>query len=54
MNTHFLRMISLSSCMALFGVGAVACGPQDSTGVGNPGLTQDEQALVTDGGICYD
>lgn len=26
-----------------------ACGPQDSTGVGNPGLTKEEQALVDDG-----
>jgi hypothetical protein len=49
MNTiHFLRAMSLSSLLALAFV-APACGPQDSTGVGNPGLSQDEQALVNDG-----
>jgi hypothetical protein len=26
-----------------------ACGPQDSTGVGNPGLSKEEQALYDDG-----
>ncbi|MEO7093502.1 MAG: hypothetical protein ABI175_09645 [Polyangiales bacterium] len=46
---RFLRATTVSSFVSLAGLLAVACGPQDSTGVGNPGLTQDEQALVTDG-----
>ena len=43
-SIDFLRALSAAALLA-----AVGCGPQDSTGVGNPGLTQDEQALVTDG-----
>jgi hypothetical protein len=34
----------------LFALSATACGsPQGSTGVGNPGLTSDQQALIADG-----
>lgn len=40
----FLRAVSAAALLA-----AVGCGPQDSTGVGNPGLTQEEQALINDG-----
>ena len=50
MNSMRLRqamwLSSLATCFAVVGVG---CGPHDSTGVGNPGLTQEEQALVIDG-----
>jgi hypothetical protein len=37
------------AALALAAATQMGCGPQSSTGVGNPGLTSDQQALIADG-----